>query len=424
MIRPEDTQVVVLMGGLGTRLKEYTVHCPKPLVEVQGKPFFYYQLSLMKKNGFRRFLFLIGYKADMIEEYFGDGSDFGVTISYCYDGEELLGTGGAVRRAYDKLEDDFILMYGDSFMDINFSELLLRYENGKKQGAKALMTLLKNQNRFDKSNVVMKDGKLVLYDKGNPAPEMEYIDYGICMYEKSVFSQYPEHTKFDVAKIQNELSLSGEIVPDVVTKRFYEIGSPESLQEFSEYVKHRFIESHPAVFLDRDGVINEIVWNEDIEQLDSPLCVSQFRFLPNVLEGLKKIQEKGYYIFVITNQPAAAKGKTTYERLYDINTYMVTELARQGIHIEEVEMCTHRSEDGCACRKPKTGLIDLVVDKYQIDMEHSVMIGDSYTDILCGRSAGTRTALIGGLKCDVCSKLEYNKPDFIIGDLYSFSQSI
>lgn len=424
MIKPEEMQVVVLMGGLGTRLKEYTKERPKPLVEVQGFPFFHYQLTLMAGKGFRKFLFLIGYKADMIEEYFGDGSQYGITIDYCYDGETLLGTGGAVRRAYPRLEDDFILMYGDSFMDIDFTEMLLRYEEGKKKGAKALMTLLKNNNRFDKSNVVMQEGELVLYDKKNPTPQMDYIDYGICMYEKSVFDSYEENVKFDVAEIQNKLSLSGEMVPDVVTRRFYEIGSPESLQEFSSYVNHRFRENHPAVFLDRDGVINEIVWNEDIEQLDSPLSVSQFQFLPKVVEALRELQDKGYYLFVVTNQPAAAKKKTTYERLYDINTNMLMTLQEQGIFLEEVAMCTHRSEDKCECRKPKTGLIDEIKKKYRLDMEHSYMVGDSFTDIICGRSAGVKTVFIGNYKCDVCSKLEYNKPDFIFGDLYSFTKFV
>ena len=112
----------------------------------------------------------------------------------------------------------------------------------------------------------------------------------------------------------------------IVNNRFYEIGRPESLNEFKEYIKHRFYEAHPAVFLDRDGVINEIVFNEDTEQLDSPMNVSEFRYLPFVEEALDMIGRKGYYIFVVTNQPAAAKGKTTLEKLYDINTSFIYEI--------------------------------------------------------------------------------------------------
>ena len=107
-LNTQDIQVVVLMGGLGTRLKEYTKECPKPLVDVGGRPFFDYSLRLLMHHGFRKFLFLIGYRAEMIEEYYGDGSRLGISITYCYDGKELLGTGGAVRRAYDLLENDFL----------------------------------------------------------------------------------------------------------------------------------------------------------------------------------------------------------------------------------------------------------------------------------------------------------------------------
>lgn len=435
MIRPEDMQVAVLMGGLGTRLKEYTRDCPKPLVDVCGKPFFHYQLTLMAKQGFKRFVFLIGYRAEMIEEYFGDGSAYGVSIRYCYDGKELLGTGGAVRRAFPLLEDEFLLMYGDSFMDIDFRESLHRYEEGKKHGARALMTVFKNQNRFDRSNVILKDGELVLYDKETPLPEMNAIDYGICIYEKEVFAPFEENVKFDVSQVQNALSLAGQMVPHVVTRRFYEIGSPESLKEFWDYVKHRFQEVHPAVFLDRDGVINEIVFNEDTEQLDSPLCVQEFRFLPKAEEALHILQKKGYYIFVVTNQPAAAKGKTTLCKLYDINTHMIELLMAQQILIEEVQMCPHTDRKAphsklpelvveCDCRKPKTRLLERISEKYAIDMEHSYMAGDSYTDVQAGRAFGVKTVFLGNYKCDVCAKLRYNQPDFIYGDLYSFAESL
>lgn len=428
MINLADMQVVVLMGGLGTRLKDYTKQCPKPLVEVNGKPFFEYQLDLLMAWGFKKFLFLIGYKADMIEEYFGDGSSKGINIKYCYDGKELLGTGGAVRRAYKDLEDDFILIYGDSFMDIDYAETLYRYERGKQKGAKALMTVLCNNNRFDKSNVVMKDRKLVLYDKHNPTPEMDYIDYGVCVYSKSLFDAYEEGEKFDIAKIQHELSLSGEMVPQIVTKRFYEIGNPDSLAEFTAYAKKRFIEKHPAVFLDRDGVINEIAWNDDIEQLDSPMSIEQVKFLPGVVEGMKEMARKGYYLFVVTNQPAAAKGKTSLERLYDINTYIIEELAKEGVIIDDLFMCPHYPKTQeltkehflireCDCRKPKPGLLYKALRKYNIDLRDSYMVGDSCTDVEAGNAIGVKTVFLGGLKCDLCKKLGDVEPTYICKDL-------
>jgi len=443
MINLKDVQVVVLMGGLGTRLKEFTKECPKPLVEVNNRPFFDYSLDLLMKAGFRKYLFLIGYKADMIEEYYGNGSDKGISIQYCYDGEKLLGTGGAVRRAYDYLEDDFLLMYGDSFMDIDYEETVYRYYEGKLHRRRALMTVLHNNNMFDKSNVVMKEGKIALYDKHNPTPEMNYIDYGVCMYEKSLFAEYEPEYKFDIAEIQNRLSLSGEITAHEVTKRFYEIGSPESLKEFTEYIKYRQDEKHGAVFLDRDGVINEIVFNEDAEQMDSPMNVSQFVLFDNVSDAVKGFKNKGYYVFVVTNQPSAAKGKTSLLNLYDINTYFVNEMKSQGAEIDEVVMCIHYPKEPvmkrfgnlseeektlndeifnlsksvliktCDCRKPKSGMIEYIAGKYNIDLENSFMVGDSYTDVTCGKNAGVKTVFLGDFKCDSCNRLCNDKPDYI-----------
>ncbi|MCR5672654.1 MAG: HAD-IIIA family hydrolase [Lachnospiraceae bacterium] len=435
MISPADVQVVVLMGGLGTRLKDYTKECPKSLVDVCGRPFFDYQLDLLTAWGFKKFVFLIGYRAEMIEEYYGDGSSRDISIKYSYDGEKLLGTGGAVRRALDLLEDDFLLMYGDSFMDIDYAETLYRYERGKAAGARALMTVLCNNDRFDRSNVVMSEGRLVLYDKHNPTPEMDHIDYGVCMYEKSMFESFAEDEAFDIATIQHDLSVKGEMTAQVVTKRFYEIGSPESLAEFSAYVTKRFNESHPAVFVDRDGVINEIVWNDDIEQLDSPMKVSQFEFLPDVAKALKLFAEKGYYIFVVTNQPGAAKGKTDLATLYDINTYMIDSLSKEGVQIDDLFMCPHYPKElpltkekflirKCNCRKPEPGLIYRAMRKYNIDMKNSYMIGDSCTDVVAGSAVGLSTIFIGEVKCDLCRKLGDLMPTYIAGGLLDAAESV
>ena len=435
MISPSDVQVVVLMGGLGTRLKDYTKECPKSLVKVGDRPFFDYQLDLLIAWGFKKFVFLIGYKADMIEEYYGDGSSRDISIQYSYDGEKLLGTGGAVRRALSFLEDDFLLIYGDSFMDIDYAETLYRYERGKKSGSRALMTVLNNNNRFDKSNVVMKGRDLVLYDKHNPTPEMNCIDYGVCMYERSLFEQYEEGVSFDLADIQHDLSVKHQMVAQIVTKRFYEIGSPGSLAEFTAYAKKRFTEQHPAVFVDRDGVINKIVWNDDIEQLDSPMKVEQFEFLPGVSDALKTFQEKGYYIFVVTNQPGAAKGKTSLATLYDINSYMIDALSKEGVDIDDLFMCPHYPKElpttrekflikKCNCRKPEPGLIYRAMRKYGIDMSSSYMIGDSCSDVVAGSAVGLKTIFLGDLKCDLCKKLGDISPTYIAADLASAAQLI
>lgn len=435
LLEPANVQVVVMMGGMGTRLKDYTQHCPKPLVNVSGKPFFAYQLQLLISAGFKKYLFCVGYHARMIEEYFGDGAAYGIHITYSYDGEKLLGTGGAIRKALPDLESDFMVVYGDSFMDIDYAEVLYRYYTGKKSGAKALMTILKNENMLDQSNVIYRDGRIVLYDKLHPVPQMKYIDYGVCMYERALFEDYAQGCFLDVADIQKSVSVERKLEACLVLKRFYEIGTPESLEEFEDYARKRFAEKRPAVFLDRDGVVNEIVFNEDTEELESPLKTDQFSLMDRALEALRIIKDKGYYIFIVTNQPAAAKGKTTLGRLYDINKHLLSLSMEHDCGIDGIFMCPHSEKKTpytketflnkrCSCRKPETGLFQQALATYHIDPERSYMAGDSYTDILAGQRVGLRTALIGNLKCDLCARLENHKPQMICTSLYEFSEKL
>ncbi len=436
----EDMQVVVLMGGLGSRLKEQTLNCPKPLVPVHGKPFFEYELMLLLHAGFKRFVFLVGYRAGMIEEYFGDGSRYGedISIRYSYDGETLLGTGGAVIRALSLLEEDFMLVYADSFMDVDYFEIVYRYFAGKAAGMKALMTVMENADRFDKSNVVYKDGEIKVYDKKNTTAGMSCIDYGIEVFSKEVFAGLAESLQgkaADLSDIQKKLVEEKKCIACEETNRFYEIGTPASLGEFTEYAERRFIGAGRACFIDRDGVINEIVFREETEQLDSPLLTGEFRFLPGAVEGLKKLYESGMTLFIVSNQPAAAKGKTTLSKLYDINTFMVKELLREGIRIAEVSICPHHPKGSertrerfliqkCGCRKPEPGMLLQIMKKYHIDKAHSWMIGDAYTDMLAGRSAGVKTAFAGDYKCDVCGRLDFVKPDLIGKDLAEIAERI
>lgn len=460
--KPEDVQVVVMMGGVGSRLGDIVASCPKPLLPVgagmpsvsagsdgeraqdgilckqNGVPFFEYELRLLIVAGFRRFLFCTGYLSNEIEDYFGGGEKFGVDITYQKDSQDedgnavLLGTGGALRHACPKLDEDFLLVYADSFMDIDYREVVYRYFEAKKDGALSLMTLLHNGGRFDKSNVIYRDGELKLYDKENATPEMDYIDYGVNMFSRSVLDNYADGEKFDLSVIQHELSLKGWLYGLEVTRRFYEIGRPEPYREFIDYAASRFEKPKKAAFLDRDGVMNEIIFNDDTELLDSPMNPGELKLIDGADEAVARLKDAGYYVFIVTNQPAAAKGKTTLGDLFDVNKRLM-ELVPG---IDEVFMCPHHPDGSvsgdlilptmkkeligkCACRKPETGLIDQARSKYAIDMENSFMAGDSFTDILCGRKAGLKTVFIGSFKCDICSRLKYEKPDITSPDLAS-----
>ena len=427
-----DIQVIVLMGGAGTRLGELTRETPKPMIKIHDKPFFEYQLMLMKEAGFRKFLFCTGYHSDDIKIYFGNGEKFGVEINYSFDGPTLRGTCGAVVNALPLLEDKFMLIYGDSFMDVNYFGIVIKFLEGMKHGRPALMTVIENHNKWDKSNVLYDGGDTLLYDKKIQLPEMNYIDYGISMFAKSIFSELDNNYSGDLALIQNKLSVEHKLSAFEVYNRFYEIGTPSSLEEFTRYAYKRFMSNNRAVFLDRDGVINKIVWNEDIEQLDSPMRPEELELLPKVTEALKILESKGYLLFIVTNQPGAAKGKTSYLTLCRVNDKLIRLIQSEGINIAGIELCPHHptgSENSdekflihkCTCRKPGTGMIDSLCAKFSIDRKNSWMIGDSATDVICGKNAGVKTAFIGNFKCDVCHVLNFNKPDVICANLYEFA---
>ena len=251
------------------------------------------------------------------------------------------------------------------------------------------------------------------------------------MFSRSVLNGFNEGEKFDLSLIQHSLSLEGSLAGLVVRKRFYEIGRPDSYKEFISYVSDRFGSPKKAAFLDRDGVLNEIVFNEDTELLDSPMDIQELKLLPGAAEAVKILKEEGYLVFIITNQPAAAKGKTSLGKLFDINKKL-TELIPE---IDDVFMCPHHPEGdkvrglktlikSCGCRKPKSGLIEEACSKYAVDRSESFMAGDSFTDVQCGRAAALKTVFIGSYKCDICARLEYDKPDHIFKSLIEAAEAI
>src|SRR5687767_1066315 len=178
MLDIAQVPVALLAGGLATRLRPITETIPKAMVEVAGRPFIDHQLDLLRRNGIRRVVMCLGYRGRQLEEHVGDGASLGLEVRYAYDGEKLMGTGGAVRRALDLLGDVFWVMYGDSYMDIDYPAVLEHFD---RSGADGLMTVLRNENRWDTSNVVFRDGRLIRYDKKQRTPEMQYIDYGVAL---------------------------------------------------------------------------------------------------------------------------------------------------------------------------------------------------------------------------------------------------
>jgi NDP-sugar pyrophosphorylase family protein len=229
----ENVPAAILAGGLATRLRPVTENIPKALVELAGKPFIDHQLDLLRRNRIRRIVFCLGYKGEMIESHLGDGSKRGMELCYSYDGPKLLGTGGAVRRAAHLLGDVFWVMYGDSYMDIDYACVLDDFSSRNVLG---MMTVLRNDNRWDRSNVVFRDGQLLRYDKREQTPDMQYIDYGVALLRREALLRVPENEPSDLANLYSQLVAEGQMAGHEVSNRFYEIGTPESLEEAKRYL--------------------------------------------------------------------------------------------------------------------------------------------------------------------------------------------
>jgi NDP-sugar pyrophosphorylase family protein len=228
--------VALLAGGMATRLRPITETIPKAMVEVAGRPFIDHQLDLLRGNGIRRVVMCLGYRGQQLERHVGDGASLGMEIRYAYDGETLMGTGGAVRRALHLLGDVFWVMYGDSYMDIDYRAVLDHFD---RSGADALMAVLRNGNRWDTSNVVFKGGKLLRYDKQNRTPDMDYIDYGVALLRRGAAERIPTDRPFDLAELYTALVAEGRMIGFEVTNRFYEIGTPAAREEAGKYLASR-----------------------------------------------------------------------------------------------------------------------------------------------------------------------------------------
>jgi NDP-sugar pyrophosphorylase family protein len=224
----EKSPVAILAGGLATRLRPITERIPKSLVPVAGKPFLAHQLELLRRQGLTRVVLCLGHLGEKVREQFGDGSAHGVRLDYSFDGPVLLGTGGALRQALPWLGDKFFVLYGDSYLPIDFAPVADCFERSGKLG---LMTIYRNEGRFDASNVVFADSEIKVYDKKTRLPEMRHIDYGLSVFRAAALDEYPAGAKFDLAELMQRLVARCQLAGYEVPERFYEIGSPSGLAE-------------------------------------------------------------------------------------------------------------------------------------------------------------------------------------------------
>ena len=234
MTAPLDIPVAILAGGFATRLRPITEKIPKSLVPVAGKPFLAHQLELLRSCGLCRVVLCVGHLGEMIQRDFGDGSQFGVRIDYSFDGPKLLGTGGAIKRALPLLGGEFFVLYGDSYLPVEYRPVAEFFRRGGKPGC---MTVYRNEGRHDTSNVVFHNGQITVYDKKNRTPEMRHIDYGLSLFKSTAFDSFPADKPFDLAEVMGKLVRERQLAGYEVHERFYEIGSPAGLAELETILK-------------------------------------------------------------------------------------------------------------------------------------------------------------------------------------------
>lgn len=400
-------KAVIQAGGKGTRISEITGDViPKPMLEISRYPILYHQMMNLKKNGITDITVIIGHLGNVIKDYFGDGKQFGLNISYVEeDPQKPLGTAGSLYFLKDKLKENFVFLLADVFIDIDF-EKMEQYHIANN----ADVTLLTHPNGhpFDSDLVVEEDGVVKAFDyKSNDRTTYNYknlVNAGVMIFSPSVFKYLTELRKYNYEKdIIVPLINEGKVVSYKSSEYAKDMGTPERYRRVQEDYNSGICDAknlankQKAIFLDRDGTINEYVGFLRKEE--------DFRLIPGVSEAIKKINNSGYLAIVVTNQPVIARGEVTEEELEEIHKKMETLLGLDGAYIDDIYYCPHHPDKGfegeipelkieCDCRKPKTGMLEKAAREHNIDLSSSIMIGDSTLDIKMAENAGMQSVLL------------------------------
>nr|WP_315198958.1 HAD-IIIA family hydrolase [uncultured Flavobacterium sp.] len=424
----ENIDVVILAGGMGSRLKSVTGNLPKPMASLLGKPVLEHQIELCKKFGFFKIALLVHYEYEVISDYFADGTKWGVAISYIVE-KEPRGTAGALSDALDFLTDQILVLYGDTYLDVNLRSIIdFHYKN------EAAVTLMVHPNDHpNDSDLVEIDANSKIL-KIHPYPHVEnmylpnLVNAALYVIEKDVLKgAVPQIGKYDLAKhtfpslISDNKGIFGYISQEYIK----DMGTPERLNKVErdiivglpEKLSTRHLRM--AIFLDRDGTINE-----EVNHLSKP---DQLLLIEGAGEGIRKINRSGLLAVGITNQPVLARGEVTWDGMQKIHYKLDHDLGLKNAYLDKIYLCPHHPHKGflgeiaelkieCNCRKPKTGLIDLAVEELQVDRTKSWFIGDTTSDVLAGKNAGLRTVLLRTGHAGNDGKYSV-KPDFIFPDL-------
>jgi histidinol-phosphate phosphatase family protein len=375
MVIPE--QAAILCGGLGARLRPITDKIPKPMVPVNGRPFLEYLLVQLRENGIKEVILMTGYLGEQISQFFRDGASLGMRIKYSH-GPAEWDTGRRLMEAKSLLNDYFLLLYSDNFVPFSLEKLARFYD-----ARRGLLTFLVHPK--SEGNIrLAEDGKVEVYDKTRKKEGLDFVELGYMIVLKEVFGCFD---KIDVSfsdiifKLVRDRQVSGMIVRDA----YHSVSDLERLKLMEEYLKPKKI-----LLIDRDGVINQ-----KAPRGEYITTWEDFVFLPENIEGMRILAEAGYEFIVISNQAGIARGMVTQEAVDTINQQMKKELAREGIPVLDVLVCSHHWEEGCFCRKPSPGMLFKASRDWLFRLDKTFFIGDDPRDCQAACNAGCGAIFIG-----------------------------
>ncbi len=394
-------QLVIIAGGKGTRLGLKDI--PKPMCPINGKPLLEMQIDLAKRYGINEIFILSGHLSQVIIDYFGDGSKFGVNIHHIVESKPL-GTAGSLKLLEGTLKERFLVFYGDVVMDFDIKSFI----EFDKQNEKSIGSLIVHPGNhpYDSDLVEVNDKKEIIGFLPKPHPKdllyRNLNNAAVYILSPKIFNEIPNDVNTDFGKdIFPKIVQDGKLLRAYDTPEYIkDMGTPDRLQHISEDVRSGLVASlnrknpRRAIFLDRDGTINV--------NMDTHPTVECFTLLPGVPDAIRLINESLYLAVVVTNQPMIAKGFLTFDQLKLIDKKMETLLGEKRAYLDKIYFCPHHPERGfsgeitelkiqCNCRKPKPGMLLQAAQEMNIDLANSWMIGDSATDVEAGIAAGCKT---------------------------------
>jgi histidinol-phosphate phosphatase family protein len=409
---PALNQVAILAGGLGKRLRALLGDLPKPMIPIAGRPLLEHHLELARHHGFTRIAIFACYKAEVIQSHFGDGSKWGVTLDYIIE-REPLGTAGAVLDRLDAMEERFLVMYGDTMLNVDLTRFWRAHEQA---GADATLFLHPNNHPLDSDLVEMDaQDRITAFHNRPHDPNRHFqnlVNAGLYVLEKRALNPFrvpssafrvPSDFGKDLfpAQLARGLRLHGYNSPEFIK----DIGTPDRYhwvcaQHDAGIIQRSSFETPaPAVFLDRDGTLIEEVTPHGLAS------AAQLKLLPGAAEAVHALNQAGLRVVIVTNQPIVAKGMATEADILAQHNKLETLLGREHAFVDRIYWCPHHPERGfpgerpelkvdCDCRKPKTGMIRRAAAELNLDLSQSWLIGDSTTDIQTAKNARLRSALV------------------------------